>query len=156
MTGLVLMIDEDAANQVDWSSSGFSKKPEDIVTAAHTLVAAEFGTSAEVAVLLTSDVHIQKLNGDFRNKDKATNVLSFPDEDESRLGDIAIAFGTIVGEAKQANLLLDDHLSHMVVHGMLHLLGYDHENDEEAEEMEALEIDLLARLNINNPYTVNL
>ncbi|MGB0843381.1 MAG: rRNA maturation RNase YbeY [Alphaproteobacteria bacterium] len=154
-TGLVLMIDEEAANKADWQSDAFSQKPENVVATAYALVAAEFGTDAEVAVMLTSDAHIQKLNDDFRNKDKATNVLSFPDADEARLGDIAIAYGTIFSEAHQANLDLGHHLSHMVIHGMLHLLGYDHETDEEAEEMEALEIDLLARLNIENPYLVS-
>lgn len=105
-----------------------------------------------LSILLTNDDHIQQLNRDFRNKDKPTNVLSFPDGEDDYLGDIAVAFETIKREAEEQNKTIHHHFIHMLVHGVLHLKGYDHESDEEAEEMEALEIKILADMGIKNPY----
>lgn len=111
-------------------------------------------------ILLADDTRLFELNTQFRNKHKATNVLSFPSDDDETdpetgklyLGDIAISFDTVLKEAGDANKTLEHHLSHMIVHGVLHLAGYDHETDEEAEEMESLEIEILQELGISNPY----
>jgi probable rRNA maturation factor len=116
---------------------------------------------AEVSLLFCDDGRIQELNRDWRGLDKPTNVLSFPAAPEDRLasapllGDIAIAFETVTKEARDEDKTLSDHASHMIVHGFLHLLGYDHENEEEAEEMEDLERRALARLGIADPYAAS-
>jgi len=117
---------------------------------------------AEVSILLSDDEQLRALNKQYRNIDKPTNVLSFASMDEEEtapleampqlLGDIVIAFETSVSEAEQENKKLADHLSHLVIHGMLHLLGHDHEDRVEAELMEALETSTLAGLGIPDPY----
>ena len=117
---------------------------------------------AEVAVMLTDDAGIRTLNSNWRGIDKPTNVLSFPalqPESEWKpgdaprmLGDIAIAYETMRREADEEQKPFDHHLSHLAVHGFLHLIGYDHENDGDAEEMEALETQILAHLGIPDPY----
>jgi probable rRNA maturation factor len=115
----------------------------------------------EVAVMLTDDSTMRTLNLDWRGIDKPTNVLSFPAETKAApskggpprmLGDIAIAYETARREADDAHMQFDHHLSHLAVHGFLHLIGYDHENDDDAETMEALEQEILAQLGIPNPY----
>ncbi len=108
-----------------------------------------------VAVLLTGDAEIRHLNRDFRDKDTPTNVLSFPAAglpDERILGDIALAYETCAREAREEGKAVTDHLAHLVVHGVLHLLGFDHQAPDEAEEMEAEEVAILARLGIADPY----
>jgi probable rRNA maturation factor len=118
-----------------------------------------------VSVLLDDDARIRQLNRDFRDQDKPTNVLSFPaiddelgggedqdDDDVLELGDIAIAYETLAGEASAAGIGFNDHLSHLFVHGVMHLLGYDHEDPSEAAEMEALEVAILAHFSIADPY----
>lgn len=110
-----------------------------------------------LAILLTDDDEVQLLNRDYRGKDKPTNVLSFPDgaEDEEGsiyLGDIAMAYETIAREAKEQGKSFEAHLTHLVMHGVLHLLGYDHIKPKEAKIMEALEIKLLNAMGIANPY----
>ena len=110
---------------------------------------------AELAVLLTDDAAIRRLNAIWRGLDKPTNVLSFSAAeapDSPHLGDIAIAFETTAREAREEGKPLADHLAHLAVHGFLHLVGYDHESDAEAETMEQLERDILARLNVPDPY----
>ena len=117
---------------------------------------------AEIAVMLTDDTGIRALNSNWRGIDKPTNVLSFPalqpegevkpDDPPRMLGDIAIAYETLRREADEEHKPFDHHLSHLAVHGFLHLIGYDHENDADAEAMEALEQDVLAQLGIPNPY----
>jgi probable rRNA maturation factor len=114
--------------------------------------------AAELSLVLTDDARIRLLNRDWRGFDKPTNVLSFPgaDADEEEpgplLGDVVVAFETTAREAEAAGTRFDDHLAHLLVHGLLHLFGFDHETDEEAEEMEALETDILAGLGIADPY----
>jgi probable rRNA maturation factor len=116
--------------------------------------------NAEIAVMLTDDATIRTLNKDFRGIDKPTNVLSFPapeidrgeDDAPRALGDIAIAYETLKREADEEGKLFTHHLSHLAVHGFLHLIGYDHETDDEAEAMEALEVEILAQLGIADPY----
>ena len=123
----------------------------------------EFDRDIEVNIKLTDDSEIQILNREFRGKDKPTNVLSFPgmtDEDldflpddaHFHLGDIALAFETINREADDQEKTLQNHVLHLTVHGLLHLLGFDHETDDEATEMETLEVDILAKQSIPNPY----
>ena len=115
---------------------------------------------AEVSILLTDDATVHELNKNYRNVDRPTNVLSFaalddenePVVDPMLLGDIVVAFETTKREAGEQGCSFADHLFHLVVHGMLHLIGYDHIEDWEAEEMEAMEIKILADNGIGNPY----
>jgi probable rRNA maturation factor len=136
-----------------------------IATAAEIVKAglgqAGFG-EAELAVMLTDDAGICTLNSNWRGIDKPTNVLSFPalqptgpggpDDAPRMLGDIAIAYETTRREADDEQKPFDHHLSHLAVHGFLHLIGYDHEKDDDAEAMEALETEILAQLGIPDPY----
>jgi probable rRNA maturation factor len=103
-------------------------------------------------ILLTTDSKLRALNADFRGKDKATNVLSFPSGDPDYLGDIAIAYGVTAKEALAEGKSFAHHASHLAVHGVLHLLGFDHERARDAKVMEPLEIEILAGLKIPNPY----
>jgi probable rRNA maturation factor len=114
--------------------------------------AAADGARGEIAILLTNDASLQDLNLRFLKKDQPTNVLSFPDALPGRLGDIALAFGVCEAEARAQGKPLADHLVHLVVHGVLHLLGYDHIADEDAAAMEDRERRLLAEMNIPDPY----
>ena len=111
---------------------------------------------AEVSLLFCDDARIRELNQQFRDKDGPTNVLSFPGPDTVEtaafLGDIAIAYETVAREAQEDSISLEQHCRHMIVHGFLHLLGYDHEEDDEAEAMEALEINILRQMGVKNPY----
>ncbi len=114
----------------------------------------------EVALLFTDDQSIATINAEWRGKNKPTNVLSFPappdmpiPEGEPRqLGDIVLSFGVIAREAAEQGKTLHDHTAHLIVHGMLHLLGFDHETDAEAGEMERLEASILKGLGISDPY----
>lgn len=113
---------------------------------------------AEVSVLLTDDAQVHELNRIWRQQDKPTNVLSFPAASTAdlpkapMLGDIVVAFETVEREAQADGKTFPDHLTHLVVHGFLHLLGYDHLSDDEAETMEALECQILSGLGIADPY----
>ncbi|MBL8833827.1 MAG: rRNA maturation RNase YbeY [Rhodospirillales bacterium] len=112
------------------------------------------GASAgTVTFALGDDALLRRLNRDFRGKDKPTNVLSFPGS-EGELGDVALAFETCAREARAQRKKLDAHVRHLVVHGTLHLLGYDHETDADAFAMEARERRVLRRLGVANPYRV--
>jgi len=116
---------------------------------------AALGTvEGDIVVLLTDDAAVRELNGRFRDKDKPTNVLSFPAPENAfpHLGDIVLAYGVCAAEAEAQGKTLPDHLSHLVVHGVLHLLGRDHEDDAEAEEMEAEEREILAQIGVADPY----
>ena len=110
---------------------------------------------AEVTVLLADDATVADLNIRFRDKPGATNVLSFPAPESARphLGDLALAFGVCSTEAQAQGKPLANHLSHLVAHGVLHLLGWDHQSDDEAEAMERLEREILAGLAIPDPYS---
>jgi probable rRNA maturation factor len=121
--------------------------------------AAASAEGAEVAIVLTDDSGIRTLNRDWRGIDKPTNVLSFPaarspagGSAPRMLGDIAIAYEITRREAESENKPFAHHLSHLAVHGFLHLIGYDHENDADAERMENLEREILASLGVPDPY----
>ena len=144
-----------------------SEPDADAVIQRAVAVAAEMADAdtadAELAVMLTDDAGIRTLNSNWRGIDKPTNVLSFPalrpptgvsgaDDIPPMLGDIAIAYETARREADDEQKPFDHHLSHLTVHGFLHLVGSDHETDDEAEAMEALEIEILAQLGIPDPY----
>ena len=106
---------------------------------------------------LLNDKEMKKLNMQFRQKDKTTNVLSFPNDDISvkqtkNIGDIAISVEYVKAEAKKEGKTFDDHIIHMLAHGVYHILGYDHENNENAMIMENKEIQTLKKINISNPY----
>ena len=111
----------------------------------------------DVVVLLTDNAAVRDLNARFRDKDKPTNVLSFPAPESAapHLGDILLAYGVCADEAVAQKKTLADHLSHLVVHGVLHLLGRDHEDDAEAEEMEAEEREILAGIGVADPYAAD-
>lgn len=127
---------------------------------------ADAAATVEVSVRLTSDDEVHALNRQYRGKDKPTNVLSFPmvqadlletvsqnsDDGEVLLGDIVLAHGVCAAEAGEKGIEIEAHAAHLIVHGTLHLLGYDHQGSAEAEEMESLERDIMARLGLHDPY----
>jgi probable rRNA maturation factor len=142
--------------------SGITLVVEDEGWRAHRGLQARLKLAAEAArkaaklrgdftILLSGDKKLAALNHDFRGKDQPTNVLSFPGAD-GYAGDIAIAYGVTGKEAKEAGKKFIDHAAHLVVHGVLHLAGYDHERPKDAAVMEPLEVKVLARLGIADPY----
>jgi probable rRNA maturation factor len=132
---------------------------QDVVAATLTELGKRVHPDTEVSVRLCDDDEIRALNLAWRNKDRATNVLSFPAPLGNRgplLGDIVVAFEYVSEEARDAGRSLRDHLAHMLVHGLLHLLGFDHDGERDAEEMENLERRILAGLGIDDPYADTL
>jgi probable rRNA maturation factor len=189
------MIDVELDMGVVWGNSDFGQSEvEKAVDAAVRFAGlaglAEYPSPVEVSIKLTDNAEVQALNREWRDKDKPTNVLSFPmlEEDaleqlrhpelvsgsyflsdaekiktlkqvqgdgqemEMLLGDIILAYETCAAEAKEKNIPVAHHATHLVIHGMLHLLGHDHIEDDEAELMEALEVKALASIGLNNPY----
>jgi len=116
--------------------------------------AACLGRAGTIAILLTGDERVRDLNARFLGKDAATNVLAFPASPgaQNHLGDVALAFGVCAREAARRAKPLADHLRHLVIHGVLHLLGYDHGAEDQADAMEGVERDLLAALGVADPY----
>lgn len=122
------------------------------------------GTTTELSILLTDNAAIAELNSQWRGKNGPTNVLSFPAETDDTLsaapsigvpillGDVVVALETLLSEAQEAGVSPEDHFHHLVVHGVLHLCGYDHENDTDADRMERLEIGILQTLGVADPY----
>ena len=106
----------------------------------------------------TDDAEMHALNAQFRDKDKATNILSFPndsaqgDDEALHLGDMAFGFDTIAKEAEDMSISMADHMRHLIIHGLLHLIGFDHEHEDDAAEMEGLEIAALSVIGVGNPY----
>lgn len=125
-----------------------------VLAAAEATLASEGAVGEGVTLLLTDDATIGDLNRRFRQRDQPTNVLSFPapQNPERFLGDIALAYGVCAREAREQGKPLKHHLQHLVAHGVLHLLGYDHVSDAQADEMENLERAVLAGLGIPDPY----
>ena len=137
----------------------WAREPAAEETVRQAIAAAAAGSDApagtEVSVMLADDAAVRALNARWRGQDKPTNVLSFPSASSGNsgmLGDIAIAYETTAREAQAEGKLFTDHLAHLAVHGFLHLLGYDHASDDEAESMECLERVILAQLGIADPY----
>ncbi|MHA1598833.1 MAG: rRNA maturation RNase YbeY [Alphaproteobacteria bacterium] len=123
---------------------------------------AEDATGVEIGIMLSDDEQVQTLNRDYRGQDKPTNVLSFAADEEPAppgaprlLGDVIIAYGVARTESENEGKTLADHLGHLVVHGVLHLVGHDHIEATDAERMEALEVSVLAGLGIDDPYGVS-
>ena len=139
--------------------TAFMTKVVNILTETVRLAGLKFPKESELSLVLAGDKTLQSLNKEWREKDKPTNVLSFPGKNiavgetaEMMLGDVIISLETTKREATLENKTFEDHLSHLVIHGFLHLFGYDHETDEEAVQMESLEIKILNELGIANPY----
>ncbi|WP_442754002.1 rRNA maturation RNase YbeY [Methylocystis sp. JAN1] len=140
-----------------WDSfDGLGKLTRDCVEASLAASGAKLAEGCEISVTFCDDAEIQALNAEWRGKDKPTNVLSFPTpgplSTRPLLGDIVIAYETVAGEAAEQEKTLREHTAHMVIHGFLHLIGYDHETAAEAEEMEGLERRIASRLGLRDPY----
>ena len=117
----------------------------------------DLDNDASINIKIIKDEEMLNLNNHFRNKETSTNVLSFTNEDISKsitgnLGDIAINYDYILEESNEQNKTFDDHMIHMLIHGIYHILGFDHDNDKVANVMEKKEVTLLNKLNISNPY----
>jgi probable rRNA maturation factor len=155
---MTILVESDVSD--DWDiKSDWAALAERAVRAA--VAHSDFPALAEteVSVKFTSDAEVRALNAAWRGKDKATNVLSFPMTDDPEnapmLGDIVLASGVCAREAAEKEVPVETHATHLVVHGTLHLLGYDHETgDDDAEAMEAIERNALASLGIADPYAV--
>ncbi|HEX2446957.1 MAG TPA: rRNA maturation RNase YbeY [Methyloceanibacter sp.] len=140
-----------------WKASGLTDvKLKQAARAAIRATAALPRGRYQATLLLTDDHEMRELNRTWRGKDAATNVLSFPAEEKIAepgfLGDVVLAYETTAKEAREQGITLQDHIAHLVVHGVLHLLGFDHTQDEEAERMESVERRALASLGIADPY----
>lgn len=144
-----------------WEAAGLEAVAERAARAVLAVVGRDPGRH-EIALLGCDDARIAGLNATFRDKPQPTNVLSWPEFDgavpepgaaQLFLGDMAIAYESCVREAEAAGITLQDHAAHLVVHGVLHLLGHDHIDDAEAEAMEGLETNVLASMGIANPYS---
>jgi len=161
---IALDVDEDWDSSRSWEQLARSAAQAAIAESAFPELAED--RPVEISVTLTGDEKVRELNAHWRGKDKPTNVLSFPMADErdlSRatladsellLGDIILARGVCEAEAAERGVSVEDHATHLLVHGTLHLLGYDHHDDRDAADMEAREVRALARLGIANPYEV--
>jgi probable rRNA maturation factor len=128
--------------------------PDAVAVVERAAAAALGAVEGDVVVLLTDDAAVREINGRYRDREQPTNVLSFPAAESAapHLGDLMLAHGVCAAEARAQGKTLSDHLTHLVVHGVLHLLGRDHEADDEAEAMEAEERSLLASLGVADPY----
>ena len=167
-TGRVLMPVECMIDAPGWADAGIEALAERAFAA--VVAHQDIPDRAEVALLACDDARIAGLNGDFRGKSVATNVLSWPSQERAaqedggapdlsfgedpELGDIAIAYETCAREAADGGRTLANHTVHLIVHGVLHLLGYDHERDGDATLMEEIEVEILGKLGISDPYRI--
>jgi len=148
----------------DWSALADRAVRAALAQSSQTVIL-DTAATVELSIRLSNDAEVQGLNASFRGRDKPTNVLSFPmiqadliegiensDDGEVLLGDIILAAETCAREAEERGISLENHATHLIIHGTLHLLGHDHENDAEAEAMEAVEIRALETLGIDDPY----
>ncbi len=152
----MITVDVEAVEPAWIAAGDVESLAQDVVAAALEEVEPDVHPDSEISVRLCNDDEIRALNLAWRNIDKATNVLSFPAPAGDRsplLGDIVIAFEYVSEEARDAGRSLRDHLAHMIVHGLLHLLGFDHESLRDAEAMEDSERRILAKLGIDDPYS---
>jgi probable rRNA maturation factor len=142
--------------EVEIEDSAWTAAQPDAEALAIAAATAALDRPGEIAVLLSDDATLRDLNNRFRGKDKPTNVLSFPapSNPQGHLGDIALAYGVCAAEAAEQGKSLSAHLQHLVAHGVLHLVGFDHETEAEAEAMEAQERVILAGLGVSDPYAV--
>ena len=141
--------------EVEIEDAAWTGTLPDAAAIAERAAKAALGTAeGDLVVLLTNDEVVHQLNTRFRHKDRPTNVLSFPAAESAfpHLGDVVLAYGVCAAEAEGQGKSLADHLTHLVVHGLLHLLGRDHEDEAEAEAMEAEERAVLASLAVSDPY----
>lgn len=165
MLEIALEADEEWDSSSSWEQLVRNAAEAAIAESAFPQLAAS-SRAVEISVLLTGDDKVRDLNAEYRGKHKPTNVLSFPMADcddlrdatiagpELLLGDIIVARGVCEAEAAEKGISVEAHAAHLLVHGTLHLLGYDHHEDGEAEDMEAREVRALARLGISDPYEV--
>ena len=151
-------VSEEWDSSTDWAALAHHSVRSAVAHSRHSRL---MDAEAEVSVKFTSDEEVRGLNAEWRGKDKPTNVLSFPMAEEAdlgrapMLGDIVLAHGVCAAEAAEKQVKVESHAAHLVVHGMLHLLGYDHETGEEdAEEMEEVERRALAAIGIADPYRI--
>ena len=154
---MIAIVDYQQAYEADEEMAKAIPSAEQVEAWANAVLAAENTGEQEVTVRFTDDEESQTLNHEYRGKDKPTNVLSFPFEvppgiEMNLLGDLVICVPVIMREAQEQDKAPTNHYAHMVIHGILHLLGYDHIDDADADIMEAKEIRILASLNIGNPY----
>ena len=154
---MIAIVDYQQAYEADEVMAKAIPSLEQIEAWANAVLVAENTGEQEITVRFTDDEESQTLNHEYRGKDKPTNVLSFPFEvppgiEMNLLGDLVICVPVIMREAEEQDKTPTNHYAHMVVHGILHLLGYDHIDDADADILEAKEIRILASLNIGNPY----
>lgn len=148
-----------AVDAGDWVDTEKLRATAEKAAGAVRVAVSESPSRAEISIMFTNDRRMAELNNRWRARPQPTNVLSFPVSrskamagEAMQLGDIALGFETVSKEATEMGLTLPDHITHLLVHGLLHLLGYDHEDDSTAEVMETLETHILATLGIANPY----
>lgn len=162
-----LVIDSHWDAKTDWQKVGEGSARSAFSVSSYSAILDRI-PEPEISIKLSDNEEVHKLNRLYREKDRPTNVLSFPqlqkcalkapssnDGSELLLGDIILAQGICQDEAKEKQISLEDHVAHLLIHGTLHLLGYDHQDDGEALLMEGLEVKALARLGIANPYSID-
>ena len=160
----IAILDEDWPRGTDWEALATRAALAALSATPYSSLATDLGSNVEISIRLTSDAEVHALNLQWRGKDKPTNVLSFPMLDagelaglgaaqgEVMLGDIVLALGVCQAEAAEKDIPVEAHTTHLIVHGTLHLLGYDHGSDDDAETMEATERRVLAGLGLHDPY----